>query len=135
MGAPGFWDDQQQAARISTEHARVARRLDRYHRLTNEVEEARELFELDPTLEDELRAQLAPVVAELGRLQEDALFNGQYDPGDAVVSINAGTGGTDAQDWAEMMLRMYLRWSSDRGYRPSSSRRAPERRQGSSPRR
>ena len=63
-----------------------------------------------------MRGQLAPISAELSRLQEDALFNGTYDGGDAVVSINAGTGGTDAQDWAEMMLRMYLRWSSDRGY-------------------
>ena len=116
MGAPGFWDDQQQAARISTEHARVNRRLDRYHRLEREVADARELYELDPALEDEIRAQLEPVVAELARLQEDALFNGEYDTGDAVVSINAGTGGTDAQDWAEMMLRMYLRWTSDRGY-------------------
>jgi len=116
MGAPGFWDDQQQAARISTEHSRVTRRLDRYVRLTGEVEEATELFELDPSLEDELRAQLAPVSDELSRLQEDALFDGKYDGGNAVVSINAGTGGTDAQDWAEMMLRMYLRWSSDRGY-------------------
>ena len=61
-------------------------------------------------------AQLAPVAAELARLQEDALFNGKYDGGDAVVSINAGTGGTDAQDWAEMLLRMYLRWSADRGF-------------------
>ncbi len=116
MGAPGFWDEQQQAALISTEHARATRRLDRYRRLNGEVDEARELFELDASLEDELRAQLAPVAAELDRLQEDALFNGTYDGGDAVVSINAGTGGTDAQDWAEMMLRMYLRWSSDRGY-------------------
>ena len=116
MGAPGFWDDQQQAARISTEHSRVTRRLERYERLNAEVEEARELFELDPSLEDELRGQLAPVSAELSRLQEDALFDGKYDGGDAVVSINAGTGGTDAQDWAEMLLRMYLRWSSDRGF-------------------
>jgi peptide chain release factor 2 len=116
MGAPGFWDDQQQAARISTEHARVARRLERYERLDSEVGEARELYELDPSLEDELRGQLEPVVAELARLQEDALFDGKYDAGDAVVSINAGTGGTDAQDWAEMLLRMYLRWSADRGF-------------------
>ena len=57
MGEPGFWDDQQQAARISTEHARVARRLERYERLDSEVGEARELFELDPSLEDELRGQ------------------------------------------------------------------------------
>ncbi len=76
MGAPGFWDDQQQAARISTEHARVTRRLDGYRRLSGEVEEAAELFEMDPALEDELRQQLAPIAAELSRLQEDALFNG-----------------------------------------------------------
>jgi peptide chain release factor 2 len=116
MGEPGFWDDQQQAARISTEHSRVSRRLERYERLDSEVGEARELYELDPSLEDELRGQLGPVAAELARLQEDALFDGKYDGGDAVVSINAGTGGTDAQDWAEMLLRMYLRWSADRRF-------------------
>ena len=64
MGAPGFWDDQQQAARISTEHARVTRRLDRYERLNGEVEEAQELFEMDPSLEDELRDAAG---ARLGR--------------------------------------------------------------------
>ena len=116
MGAPGFWDEQQQAARISTEHARATRRLDTYNRLDREVAEAAELYAMDDSLGGELRLQLVPVAAELARLQEDALFNGTYDGGDAVVSINAGTGGTDAQDWAEMMLRMYLRWSSDRGY-------------------
>ena len=52
----------------------------------------------------------------LAKLQEDALFNGKYDGGDAVLTINAGTGGTDAQDWAEMMLRMYQRWAADRGF-------------------
>jgi peptide chain release factor 2 len=117
MGQPGFWVDQAEAARISQEHARTTRRLERYERLAREVEDARELYELDPSLEDELSAQLAPVRAELDRLQEDALFNGRYDGGDAVVSINAGTGGTDAQDWAEMLLRMYLRWCDDRGFK------------------
>jgi peptide chain release factor 2 len=116
MGEPGFWDDQAAAARISQEHARVGRKLERYERLAREVADARELHELDPSLEDELSAQLAPVAEELARLQEDALFTGEYDAGDAVVSINAGTGGTDAQDWAEMLLRMYLRWASDRGF-------------------
>jgi peptide chain release factor 2 len=125
MGAPGFWDDQATAARISTEHSRVTRRLDRYERLSSEVEDTKELFEMDPSLESELTAQIAPVVAELARLQEDALFDGEYDGGDAVVSINAGTGGTDAQDWAEMMLRMYLRWASDRGYQTDMIEASP----------
>jgi peptide chain release factor 2 len=117
MGAPGFWNDQAAAAQISTEHARVSRRLQRYERLRREVDDARELLELDPGLEPEVAEQLVPIRDELDRLQEDALFNGRYDGGDAVVSINAGTGGTDAQDWAEMLLRMYLRWIDDRGLR------------------
>ena len=116
MGAPGFWDDQAAAARISTEHSRATRRLERYESLRDELEEAVELYELDPSLGEELADQLAPVRAELERLQEQALFNGEYDGGDAVVSITAGTGGTDAQDWAEMLLRMYLRWTDERGF-------------------
>ena len=116
MGAPGFWDDQAAAARISTEHARVTRKLERYERLTREYDDARELYELEAELADEVETQLAPLRAELAKLQEDALFNGQYDAGDAVLTINAGTGGTDAQDWAEMVLRMYQRWAADRGF-------------------
>jgi peptide chain release factor 2 len=116
MGRPGFWDDQAAAASISTEHARVTRKLDRWERLSREVADARELYELDPSLEDEVADQLAPIRAELERLQEEALFTGKYDAGDAVVTVNAGAGGTDAQDWAEMLLRMYLRWAADRGY-------------------
>jgi peptide chain release factor 2 len=116
MGSPGFWDDQADAARVSQEHARVARKLERWERLEREIAEVRELFELEPGLEGELAAQLAPVRADMERLQEEALFSGEYDAGDAVVSITAGTGGTDAQDWAEMLLRMYLRWADSRGF-------------------
>ncbi len=115
MGAPGFWDDQAKATRISTEHSRIARKLERYERLTGEYEDARGFLELgeDETAVAELVASLE---AELGRLEEDALFTGRYDTGDAVLEIHAGTGGTDAQDWAEMLMRMYLRWVADRGF-------------------
>jgi peptide chain release factor 2 len=116
MGRPGFWDEQAEAARITTEHARVTRKLERWERLSREVEDARELAALDPSLEAEVAEQLQPLQAELAQLQEDALFTGQYDAGDAVLTINAGTGGTDAQDWAEMLLRMYQRWAADRGF-------------------
>jgi peptide chain release factor 2 len=115
MGEPGFWDDQQRAADISSEHARATRRLERYEGLTRDYEEARELFELDGDLAAELDGHLRPLEQELDRLREDALFNGEYDGGDAVVTIHAGTGGTDAQDWAEILLRMYLRWAEHRG--------------------
>jgi peptide chain release factor 2 len=117
MSQPGFWDDQSRAASISSEHARLSRRLERYERLKREYDDARELFALDGDMADEIASSLAPLRLELDRLQEDALFSGEYDGGDAVVTIHAGTGGTDAQDWAEMLLRMYLRWASDRGLR------------------
>jgi peptide chain release factor 2 len=116
MGEPGFWDDQSRAARISTEHSRVSRRLDSYERLEGEYADAQELYALEPELGAEVEAQLAPLRSEVDKLQEAALFTGEYDGGDAVLSINAGTGGTDAQDWAEMLLRMYLRWSADRAF-------------------
>jgi peptide chain release factor 2 len=117
MGEPGFWDDQRRAADISAEHARLTRRLQRYQTLTSEYEEARELFQLDGDLADELDAHLRPLEQELGRLREDALFSGEYDAGDALVTIHAGEGGTDAQDWAEMLVRMYLRWAERRGFK------------------
>jgi peptide chain release factor 2 len=116
MGDPGFWDDQQQAARVSTEHSRLTRRLERYERLRREYEDACDLAAMDGDLGDELIESLAPLRRELDRLQEEALFTGEYDSGDAVVTIVGGTGGTDAQDWAEMLLRMYLRWAVDRGF-------------------
>jgi peptide chain release factor 2 len=116
MGEPGFWDDQERAAQISTEHARITRRLDRYERLAREYEDAKELLALDGSLEAEIGEQIRPIQHELERLQEDALFTGEYDGGDAVVTIHSGTGGTDAQDWAEMLLRMYLRWAETRGF-------------------
>jgi peptide chain release factor 2 len=118
MGEPGFWDDQARAARISSEHARLNRRLETYERVTGEAAELRELAGI-ATEEGELtevEEAVGRLKGELERLQEDALFTGEYDAGDAVVSIHAGTGGTDAQDWTEILLRMYLRWAADRGF-------------------
>jgi peptide chain release factor 2 len=116
LGEPGFWDDQARATAVSTEHSRLSKRLERYERLQSEYDDAAELLELEPDLGDDIAAQLQPLRRELERLQEDALFNGEYDTGDAVVSVHAGAGGTDAQDWTEMLLRMYLRWADDRGF-------------------
>jgi peptide chain release factor 2 len=116
LGEPGFWDDQQRATAVSSEHARLSKRLERYERLRREYEDASELLSMDGGMADEIAASLAPIRHELERLQEDALFTGDYDAGDAVVTIHAGTGGTDAQDWTEILLRMYLRWADDRGF-------------------
>ncbi len=125
MGEPGFWDDQQRAARISTEHARLSRRVERYDALRQEYEDARELLALDGELGAEISDDLELLRRELEKLQEDALFTGEYDAGDAVVTIHAGTGGTDAQDWTEMLLRMYLRWAADRGFEPELVEASP----------
>jgi peptide chain release factor 2 len=116
MGEPGFWDDQERAARISTEHARITRRLESYEQLTRDYEDARELFSMDGGMEAEIAESLEPLVRELDRLEEAALFTGEYDAGDAVVTIQSDAGGTDAQDFTEMLLRMYERWASDRGF-------------------
>jgi protein subunit release factor A len=108
LGAPGFWDDQQRAARVSAEHARLTRRLERYERLTRDYDDARELFAMDGDMADEIAASIVPLRRELERLQEDALFTGEYDGGDAVVTIHAGTGGTDAQlDESELRIDTY----------------------------
>ena len=116
LGEPGFWDDQARATAVSTEHSRLSRRLERYQRLQREHDDATELLQLEPDLAGDIESQLQPIRSELERLQEDALFNGEYDTGDAVVSVHAGAGGTDAQDWTEMLLRMYLRWAESRGF-------------------
>jgi len=117
LSAPGFWDDQARAAAVSAEHARITKRLERFERLSQEYKDAAELLSMDGEMADEIVASIQPMRRELSRLQEDALFNGEYDGGDAVLSVHAGTGGTDAQDWAEMLLRMYLRWAESRGFR------------------
>ena len=117
LGAPGFWDDQQHAASVSSEHARLARRLERYERLQHDYDDAAELLAMDGEMADEIAGSLAPLRDELNRLQEDALFGGEYDGGDAVVTINAGAGGVDAQDWTEMLPRMYLRWAEKRRFK------------------
>ena len=116
LGQPGFWDDQQHAAAVSAEHSRLSKRLERYDHLRREYDDAKELLALDESLADDVAQSIAPLRGELERVQEDALFSGEYDSGDAVVTIQSDAGGTDAQDWAEILLRMYLRWAQERGF-------------------
>jgi peptide chain release factor 2 len=119
MGAPGFWDDQERAPRISVEHARATRKLSVFRALERDVEDLEPLAELaeeDPELAGELEEQVQTVQERLAELEEERLFSGPYDAGDALVAVNAGAGGTDAQDWAEMVLRMEMRWAEKRGF-------------------
>ncbi len=119
MQAPGFWDDQEVAAKISAEHARAQKRVQAFRALASDVSDLGDLLEMAadaPEIEAELDAQLASVERRLAELEEARLFNGEYDSGDAVVTVRSGAGGTDSQDWAEMLLRMYLRWGERRGF-------------------
>jgi peptide chain release factor 2 len=125
LGQPGFWDDQQRAAAVSAEHARLTRRLERYDRLNREYNDAKELLALDEGLADDVEQSIVPLRRELERLQEDALFSGEYDAGDAVVTIQSDAGGTDAQDWAEILLRMYDRWAANRGFQTEMLETSP----------
>jgi peptide chain release factor 2 len=118
MGAPGFWDDQQKAAQVSAEHSRATRRLERWRGLASDVEDLKALAEMaeeDDSVAAEVAGQMTGVEERLAALEEERLFSGRYDAGDALVTVNAGAGGTDAQDWAEMVLRMMMRWAERRG--------------------
>jgi len=119
MGEPGFWDDQATAARVSAEHARTTRKVESFAVLQSDVEDLDGLVELaeeDPGMAAEVEEQLQSVESRLAALEEERLFSGPYDAGDALVTVNAGAGGTDAQDWAEMVLRMMMRWAEGRGF-------------------
>jgi peptide chain release factor 2 len=119
MGAAGFWEDSERAASVSAEHARLTRRLEGFRKLEGDVGDLDALVELaeeDASLQEEVLEHLASVEARLAELEEQRLFSGPYDSGDALVTVNAGAGGTDAQDWAEMVLRMLMRWAERRGF-------------------
>jgi peptide chain release factor 2 len=119
MGAPGFLDDSERAAAVSGEHSRASRRLEAFAALSSDVEDLDALVEMaaeEESLQAEVDEQIASVEGRLAELEEQRLFSGKYDSGDALVTVNAGAGGTDAQDWAEMVLRMEMRWAESRGF-------------------
>jgi peptide chain release factor 2 len=128
MQRPGFWEDQQGAAGTSAAHARAQRRLETFRSLESDARELEELAELaadDAELAGELPGQLRSIEQRLAALEEERLFAGRYDSGDAVVTVRSGAGGTDSQDWAEMLLRMYLRWAEKRGFEVEMKEASP----------
>jgi len=128
MGAAGFWDDQGRAARVSAEHASLQRRLDTYRSLERDLDDLETLEEMaadDESIASELEDQRRDVESRLAELEEARLFSGAYDTGDAVVTVNAGAGGTDSQDWAEMLLRMEMRFAEKRGLKVELKEASP----------
>ncbi|HEY3095988.1 MAG TPA: peptide chain release factor 2 [Acidimicrobiia bacterium] len=118
---PDLWNDQEQARKVTTELARVRDDIELTDGLEERLSELETLFELgreeeDDSVESEIVPGIAALAADLDRLELRALFAGEHDERDAICEIHSGAGGTDAQDWAEMLLRMYLRWAESRGF-------------------
>ncbi len=114
---PGFWDAPQRARALMQERARLQEEVAAWRQWEQRWQDAWELAELeDPDLADELAAEVEALARELRRRELQAMLAGPYDRHNALLSIHAGAGGTDAHDWAEMLLRMYLRWAERRGY-------------------
>src|SRR6266536_570952 len=118
---PDLWNDQERARKVTTELARVRDDLELTDGLEERLSELETLFELgreeeDDSVESEIVPGIAALAADLDRLELRALFTGEHDERDAICEIHSGAGGTDAQDWAEMLLRMYLRWAESRGF-------------------
>jgi peptide chain release factor 2 len=120
MGEAGFWDEPEAAAKVNAEYARANRRLETFEKLQADVDDLDALVEMaeeDEELAAEVDDALGSVETRLEELELERLFSGRYDAGDALVTVNAGAGGTDAQDWAEMVLRMMMRWAESRGFK------------------
>jgi peptide chain release factor 2 len=114
MAAPTFWNDPQTAQEIVKKHAKLQKRLEPWQELRQTIDTLIEFGALgDPTMEDDLALQLNDATARFAELKNQLKFAGHYDDFDAIVSVYAGAGGTDAQDWAQMLLRMYVRWAEN----------------------
>lgn len=117
MSAPGFWDNPKAAADISKKHADLIATAEPWQKLWTDVQDAIELISLNDTeLVADIEAQLDRIEAELEDQKKELRYNGLYDQSDAILNIYAGAGGTDAQDWAQMLLRMYSRWFEKNHY-------------------
>ncbi|HEX2273550.1 MAG TPA: peptide chain release factor 2 [Acidimicrobiales bacterium] len=118
---PGLWDDADAARAVTTEMARLKDDVELVDGLERRLSDAEVLFQLardedDDSVEPELDAALAGLVADLDALELRSLFTGEHDERDAVCEVHSGAGGTDSQDWADRLLRMYLRWAERRGF-------------------
>ena len=119
MSRPGFWDDPEGAKAVSSRFSRVQGRIELLDGLKASLTDSGELIELaeeDRELLSEVKEELRRVERVLEEQEVARLFSGEYDEGNAILTINPGAGGVDSQDWAEMLARMYRRWAERRGF-------------------
>ena len=121
MSEPSFWDDAAAAQKLNQELAALKGGVDTYRDLMAKYEDAETLYEMgieesDPSMEADIRAELTLIAEGLETLQLEVLLSGEYDANDAILTLHAGAGGTEAQDWTQMLLRMYGRWAERHGF-------------------
>lgn len=117
----GFWDDPEEAQKVMQEINRLKRRVADYQSVFSMYEDTVTLWQLgmeegDDSLEQEVTEGIGRLDKRLAELELELLLHGPYDRANAVISLHAGAGGTEAQDWVQMLLRMYTRWADERGY-------------------
>jgi peptide chain release factor 2 len=118
---PGLWDDQDEARKVTSELSNVKDDIDLIDGLERKLSDVEVLHELareedDDSVAEEVESGVVDLRAQLDALELRSLYSGEHDERDAVCEVHSGAGGTDAQDWAEMLLRMYLRWAERRGF-------------------
>lgn len=118
---PQFWQDRERAKQLQRERAEIDRTLSTWRQLQRQLDDLRVLLDFaregDPESMAELPRRVAEIRSQLDRVELERLLSGEHDAGNAILTIHPGAGGLEAQDWAEMLLRMYLRWAERRGYR------------------
>ena len=119
---PEFWSNAQAAAKISREKAALEREIQQWRDIENKLNDVGALLELadesgDPSLEKELTAELNQFEPRLASLRVELLLSGELDPNNAILAIHPGAGGTESQDWAQMLLRMYVRWAERKKFK------------------
>ena len=120
-GEPGFWQNQGEANRVMRRLSALKEETRGWRKLEQGVKDLMELVDIslqeeDASLEEDVRAEVDRISAEVERLDFQLLLGGEYDHRNAILALHAGAGGTESQDWAEMLLRMYLRWAERRGF-------------------
>jgi peptide chain release factor 2 len=117
IASPEFWDDPASAQGIMKMATGIRNDLEYWNEFAQKIRDAHELASLeDESLRGELEDEIQEIESEVGKREFTAMFSGKYDADDAILAIHAGAGGTDSQDWTEMLMRMYLRWAESRGF-------------------
>lgn len=117
-GEEGFWNNPDNAQKIMQEIARIRDGIEPWQRLESRINDALELARFDDdSLEDEINQEVKALTELVEKMSVQALLSGAYDNENAILAIHAGAGGTDSQDWGQMLERMYLRWAEQNGYK------------------